>query len=215
MAALRKTFPRENFIYVFDRSHAPYGNRSAKSVRRRALKISKMLADKGVKMIVIACNTATNAAIEYLRRELPEVPFVGVEPPIKQAARESRGGRIVVLTTRLTAKQEKFKRLKYRCSECDLTVVPLATLAYEVESHFSDLSELKGRVHEILSPYADAESVVLGCTHYYYLAPHIAACCPGAKIYDACSGVAERVRTLLDGKENRARRSGWVRYVYV
>ena len=97
LSALKKNFPNENFIYVFDKSHAPYGKKSSRFVRERANKISTILIKKGAKIIVVACNTATTVSIDNLRKNF-SVPFIGVEPPVKVAC-EKESGRIILLCT--------------------------------------------------------------------------------------------------------------------
>ena len=219
LAAARKALPGENFIYVFDRSHAPYGNRSTGFVKRRALKISRLLvSSRGAKAVVVACNTATNVGIKELRERFG-VPFVGVEPPVKPAALERKSGKILVLTTALTAKQPKFLALKNEWDDGNMIVAPLPTLAADIESHFADLGSLKNEISRMLSPYdgENIESVVLGCTHYYYVADLIAGYFGGGvKIYDACDGVTRRLRSLL--QENNllsSKNLGRVKYIYL
>lgn len=218
LAAARKVLRRENFIYVFDRSHAPYGNRSNRYIKKRAEKVSAMLIKEGAKAIVVACNTATNVGISRLREKFG-VPFVGVEPPVKPAAVEHKEGKILVLCTCLTAVQDKFLQLKNKYDDGSMIVVPLPDLARNIERNFTSLKDLKPAVDDILRPYdnENVESVVLGCTHYYYVADLIAAHFGGnVRIYDACEGVAERLKNVLEENDLFAQKNiGKVRYIYI
>ncbi len=218
LAAARKALKRENFIYVFDRSHSPYGNRSNRYIKKRAEKVSRLLINEGAKAVVVACNTATSVGITDLRRKFG-VPFVGVEPPLKPAAENSRGGKILILSTVLTARQDKFIALKNRFDKGNVIVAPQPSLARDIETHFSSLGELKPAVDKILAPYdgEDIESVVLGCTHYYFIADLISEHFNGkVKIYDAKTGVTNRLKNVLE-KENllSEKNIGTVRYIYL
>ena len=218
LAALRKVLPRENYIYVFDRSHSPYGNRSNRYIKKRAEKVSEMLIKEGAKTVVVACNTATNVGITRLREKFG-VPFVGVEPPLKPAAAAHKEGKILVLCTCRTAVQEKFLRLKEKYDDGSVTVIPLANLARDIENNFTSLKDLKPVVDGIFSPYDgdNVESVVLGCTHYYYVKDLIDAHFGGkVKIYDACDGVARRLKDVLTQNDLPAQKNiGKVRYIYI
>ena len=198
LGAAVKRLRGEDFIYVFDRSHSPYGNRSDRYVRRRAEKVSELLLSRGAKVVVAACNTATGVGITYLRRKFG-APFVGVEPPVKPAALARTHGKILVLTTCRTAEQANFHRL--------------------LEKWDAALSKLKPVVDDILAPYdgEDIESVVLGCTHYYYLADMISAHYGGsARVFDAVDGVTHRIETVLDENDLRSKTGkGRVKYIYL
>ena len=218
LQAAVKRLRTEDFIYVFDRSHAPYGNRSDRYVRRRAEKISRLLLDRGAKVIVAACNTATGVGIRDLRKKF-NVPFVGVEPPIKPAATAEPHGKILVLTTCRTAEQANFLRLMDKWDDGNIIVAPQVSLARDVETNFASLSSLKPEIDRILAPYdnENIESVVLGCTHYYYVAGLIAEHYGGAvKIFDAVEGVINRLDSVLDSHSLRATSNkGRIKYIYL
>lgn len=218
LEALKKALPGENFVYVFDRSHAPYGNRSARFVRRRALKISDRLVSLGAKAVVVACNTATLVAIGELHARVP-VPVVGVEPPIKPAAARTPDGKILVLTTALTAKQPKFHSLVSLFDRGNIIVAPMPGLARDIEANLAAPDSLRPEVDRLLSPYdgENIRSVVLGCTHYYHIAPLISDHFGGrVKLFDACDGVTRRVTSVLGDRSLLSPRAlGTTRYIYL
>ena len=218
LAAARRELPGENFIYIFDRNHAPYGNKSHRYVARRAEKVSKMLLSLNAKAVIVACNTATNVGIASLRKKFG-VPFVGVEPPVKPAALDRCTGNVLVLTTALTAKQERFTELVKRYDDGHIIVAPQPTLAYDIERNFASLSDLKDKIDALLRPYDDKniESVVLGCTHYYFIADMIKEHYRGTvKLYDALGGVTKRLKSVLADNDLFAENNiGKVKYIYI
>lgn len=218
LQAAVKRLTTEDFIYVFDRSHAPYGNRSDRYVRRRAEKVSKLLIERGAKIVVAACNTATGVGIRDLREKF-NVPFVGVEPPVKPAALARTHGKILVLTTCRTAEQANFLALMNEWNDGNIIVAPQVSLARDVEANFASLPSLKPEIDRILAPYdgEDIESVVLGCTHYYYVAGLIAAHYGGSvRIFDTIGGVVNRLDSLLDFHALRSSvGKGRIKYIYL
>ncbi|MGL6349222.1 MAG: glutamate racemase, partial [Aeromonas sp.] len=115
LKALRQAMPAECFVYFADSKHNPYGVKSEEFVRERSLAIVRELVDQHqIKALVVACNTATAAAIGLLRQTYPELPIIGVEPALKPAALATRSGRVLVLATRGTLASEKFAQLKTR-----------------------------------------------------------------------------------------------------
>jgi glutamate racemase len=217
LSALRSAMPRENYVYIFDRSHAPYGKRSPAYVKRRAKKICSYLYQKGVKLIVVACNTATAVAIEDLR-SIFDIPIVGIEPPVK-AAVENVGGKILVLCTPLTAKQQKLSNLIKSCGENRVDVLSCPNLAFMIENNFADLFSIKDYIKNLLSPYKNKgyEAIVLGCTHYYYVSSIISEVMNGIVCIDAKDGIVKRVKSILDSQNlaSSSRHIGTVKYIYL
>jgi len=109
--AIAGVLPRTDLTYIADTAHVPYGEKNDDFIRQRALAVSQHLIDRGCSQIVVACNTATAAAVTTLRETLPDVPIIGIEPGIKPAARVSKSGRIAVLTTTSTAHSKRLARL--------------------------------------------------------------------------------------------------------
>ena len=217
LSAVRKAYPKENIIYVFDRTHAPYGKKSERYVKLRAEKISSFLIKKGVKSIIVACNTATTVAIKHLRNKY-NISFIGVEPPIKTACKEN-DGKILLLCTPLTCRQQSVKELidKYDIND-NIVCVPCPNLASDVEKNFSDLSALKNKINSLLLPYKsiNPSAVVLGCTHYYYIKDLIHETLGNIKIYEATDGVTKRLGSILKKADLFSEDNiGLVKYIYL
>ncbi len=218
LAQLRKILPSENYVYVFDRSHAPYGTKSARFVAKRAKRVTEFLLNRGAKIIVVACNTATGVAIDFLRQKYGDI-FVGVEPPVKSASMDSREGKTLVLLTPVTARQQKFITLFGQYNDGSFIVSPQPNLASEIERNFVSLHELRGYVRAILQPYCaqNVTKVVLGCTHYYYVADIIKEVLgENVAIYTAQEGVANRVKDILTKRDLlSSENKGFVKYIYL
>ncbi len=190
LCRLRQQMPGENFLYYGDCAHAPYGTRPTEEVRVLALQAAEHLVEKGIKALVVACNTATAAAIEALRRKYPELIVVGIEPAVKPAAEQFPGGTVGVLATPVTLREEKFRALASRHSQnCTIIPIPAPGLADLVEEGKGDSPEAEALLRPLLEPYA-LDALVLGCTHYPFAQAAI------RKILDI---------PLLDGGEGTAR----------
>lgn len=206
LAALRQELPQENFIYIGDASHAPYGERDTAHVLRR----SQLLADylcksHHTKALVLACNTATAAAVASLRALYPTLPIVGIEPALKPASAHSTSGVVAVMATRSTLASDKFKALlslqapavRFVLQACD-------GLAAAIEQADNQAIEsLCQRYVQALRHNPDGgariDTVVLGCTHYALIANtlgHIWG--PQVKLLEAGQPVARRTRQVLD-----------------
>ena len=140
-----KIMPNENYIYFGDSKHAPYGVKSREEIRDLTFKAVEFLLSKGAKGIVVACNTATSAAVAELRIAYPHLPLVGIEPAIKPAVEHNRKGKIIMMATPMTVKQDKFNYLldKYR-DKADIVPIPCGGLMEFVEE--GKLYEI-GRAH--------------------------------------------------------------------
>lgn len=173
LAAIRKQLPGENLIYYGDSANAPYGEKTRLQVRQLSTRICDTLVDQGVKAIVVACNTATSAAINELRKRY-DIPVVGMEPALKPAVEQTETGAIAVLATALTLRESKFQKLleKYRTGR-RIFSIPCPELVTLVESGI--LSGEKAEVAVVASlrglEKEDLAAVVLGCTHYVFLKP--------------------------------------------
>ena len=212
LETLKKGVAGEDFLYAFDRSHSPYGNRRENYVIKASIEVCKRLEQEGAKMIVVGCNTATAIAIDALRKKF-SLPIIGVEPPVKLA--EKSGGRTLVLCTVALSKSKKFNHL-IRDFKGELVVSPQSKLASKIEENFTDLSAIEQYVYEILVQNGDFDNIVLGCTHYYHLSNIIRKFCPNAKIFTACEGVEKRVNEVLDKENLRSTKSkGFVKYLYL
>ena len=192
---LRKLMPRERYLYFGDSANAPYGGRSTEEVRALTLAAADMLlTNYPVKALVVACNTATSAAINVLRETYPDRIIVGIEPALKLAADRYPGGRIGVMATQVTLREEKFNRLLSRFAEsCTVEKIPAPGLVELVEKGLGDSPEADALLRQLLAPYiGQLDALVLGCTHYPLAAASIARV------------LGERT-VLLDGGEGTAR----------
>jgi glutamate racemase len=174
LAALVDVMPRADFCYFADTAHVPYGNKTEEQIECRVLTVGEHLAHHGCGLLVVACNTATAAALQALRSAHPGIPVVGVEPGVKPAAQETRSGRIAVLTTEATANSQRLKRLiREHASHVKVFVEPCPGWATHVEMLQLDDPALEADVRARIEPLLDngVDRIVLGCTHYSFLAP--------------------------------------------
>jgi glutamate racemase len=197
---IARLLPREHLIYLADSAHCPYGGRPLEEIRSLSLSVAGVLVERGAKVLVVACNTASGAALETLR-EILDIPVVGLEPALKPAARRSTARRVGVLATTATLRTERFRRLVERFGRgVEVFAQGCPGLVELVEN-----GETEGpRVREALAPYlrrmtaAGVDAVVLGCTHYPFLRDEIAAGLgPGVEIHDSGLAVARQLRRVL------------------
>lgn len=171
-----RIMPAEDFIYFGDSLHAPYGTKEQSVIRDLTFAVVENLLKQGIKGLAVACNTATSAAVRLLRGMYPDLPIVGIEPAIKPAVTSSHGGRILVMATPMTIQQEKYQALldQYR-DQADIVSVPCGGLMEFVEQGRFGGEELDAYFREHLMPFITegTETIVLGCTHYPFLRPHL------------------------------------------
>ena len=160
--------PQERFLYYGDSANAPYGTKTTEQVRELTFAVAQKLLDRGCKALVVACNTATAAAIEELRQAYPDTIIIGIEPALKVAADHFPGGRIGVMATPVTLREEKFDHLLHRFTEsCQVVKLPAPGLVELVEHGKADSPEAEELLHPLLNPQeGKLDAVVLGCTHY-------------------------------------------------
>jgi len=194
-----KLLPNEHFLFYGDNLHAPYGPRPLDQIRALSAAGIDVLLSRGVKAIVIACNTATSAYAETVRAAHPELPIVGMEPALKPAHFARHGGKVIVLATAATLTLEKFERLMRLYGDDVITVVGQG-LVELVESGKARSPEADSLLKALLNPYRDMQidAIVLGCTHYPFLRDAIQALFPRAGIFDGLNGTAMRLKYLLD-----------------
>ncbi len=197
---LRLQMPGESIIYVADSGYAPYGTRTRKYIRERSGFITGFLLEQGCKLIVVACNTATGAAISMLRKKF-SVPFIGVEPAVKPAARNSRSGHIGVLATEQTFNGEHFLRTTGLWSGSVRVHVQAGNGLVElIESGRTESKETRDLLKQYLDPMiaSGVDQLVLGCTHYPFLIPLIRQMVPEwVTIIDPAPAVARQARKVL------------------
>lgn len=165
---LRRRMPGERFLYYGDSAHAPYGVRSRAEVEALTLSTAERLMSRGLKALVVACNTATSAAIEPLRAKYPDLIVVGIEPALKLAADRFPGGRIGVMATPVTLREEKFCHLLTRyAAKCHVYKIPAPQLVPLIEEGRVDTPIMEQTLHGLLDPFVDKmDALVLGCTHF-------------------------------------------------
>jgi len=171
-----EVLPSESLIYFGDTAHMPYGRKSLDEVRAFSLSIARYLISQGVKALVIACNTATAAAINLLRQEFPNVPILGMEPALKPAVAASKSKVIAVLATQVTFRSPRYAELMDRFGY-DVKVLedPCVGLVERIESGDLDSPVMEAFLRSILEPMLarGADTIVLGCTHYPFVRPCI------------------------------------------
>lgn len=194
----RRAMPNESYIFFGDNKNAPYGPRSLEEIRALSAAGIARLLDRGVKAVVIACNTVTSAYAEIVRAEHPELPIIGMEPALKPAHFARHGGKVIVLATDATLRLEKFQRLMARYGDDTITVIGHG-LVELVEAGKAQSAEAESQVRALLSPYANEQidAVVLGCTHYPFLREHIQKVFPDAKLFDGRDGTVQRLKSQL------------------
>ncbi len=167
--------PNERFLYFGDSANAPYGTRPTSEARDLTLAAAERLMARGCKALVVACNTATAAAIIELRATYTDKIIIGIEPALKVAADMFPGSRVGVMATPVTLRLEKFALLLSRFDAiCDVELLPAPGLVELVERGMANSPEAEALLTPLLSPYRDKLSaVVLGCTHYPFAAPTI------------------------------------------
>lgn len=167
-----KLMPNENYIYFGDSKNAPYGVRELDDVKRLTFNAVEFLLSKGAKAIVIACNTATSAAISDLREKYKDIPIIGIEPAIKPAVELHRDGDIMIMATPFTLKNNKFKNLmdNYK-KQANIKPIPCDGLVEFIEKGELDSKELKEYLKDRFKEYRnkDIAAIVLGCTHYPFI----------------------------------------------
>ena len=208
LARVRAEAPAEHVVYVADQAWAPYGERSLSEVRARSFALVGRLLDLGVKAIVVACNTASAAALRELRAAMPGVPFVGMEPAVKPAVEQTRGGVIGVLATSATFQGELYASVVDRHA-AGVTVVEQVGrgLVEMVEAGNLDDPAVEAAVAAHLAPLAAAavDTVVLGCTHYPFLAAAMRRQLgDGVTVIDPAPAVARQVASVLEEHDLRA-----------
>ncbi|WP_317628139.1 glutamate racemase [Colwellia psychrerythraea] len=172
---IAQQLPHENIIYFADSLHAPYGEKSVDFIIKRVNLIAKQLIAKGVKAIVIACNTATVNAIEQLRAQV-KIPIIGVEPAIKPAAKQSISKKVAILATQATSENKRFKTLiDLHHNGANVIIQPCPGLVEFIEQDKQNSQECNGLLKQYIEPLImqGIDTLVLGCTHYPFVQKQI------------------------------------------
>ncbi len=197
--------PSENYIYHGDNANSPYGEKSENEIKKLSLAAGRFLFDKGVKAIVIACNTATSAAVNQMREEF-NIPVLSMEPAVRPALAENKDGKILVLATAATVSQERYLKLLKKLEAQDKVVsVGCSGLVELIENGNTSQKELDLYFDKILSRIKNikVESAVIGCTHYSFISKEIKNYLDRAYnidclIFDGKEGTSHHLRRVLE-----------------
>lgn len=200
MRELRKHLPQATLLYVADSGNAPYGEKSEAFITERSLAIAHFLLSQGAQMLVVACNTATATSVRALRERWPHLPIVGIEPGVKPAVAASRTRKVGVLATPGTLSSARFAQLiKQHAGDAQILPMPCPGLAKAIETGALDSPALQEMVQAFCAPLkaAGVDAVVLGCTHYPFVASLIAqAMGEGVQLIDTSDAVARQTARL-------------------
>ena len=189
-----RLMPNERYLYIGDSANAPYGTKTKEQVRQLSFAVAEKLMERGIKALVVACNTATSAAINDLRSAYPDLIVVGIEPALKLAADRFPKGNLGVMATPMTLREEKFDLLLHRFdSQCRVSKIPAPGLVELIEQGKGNSAEAEALLQELLKDYVgNLDALVLGCTHYPFAA-------------EAITRVLGDQVMLLDGGDGTAR----------
>ena len=199
---LVRVLPQERYLYFGDSANAPYGTKTKEQVKALTLAAAEKLMARGIKALVVACNTATSAAVNDLRAAYPELIVIGIEPALKLAADTFPGGKLGVMATPMTLREEKFAKLMERfANDCTIHKIPAPGLVELIESGKADSADTDALLTELFAPIEDLDALVLGCTHYPFAAASLKRVL-GEKIalLDGGDGTARETRRRLAEK---------------
>ncbi len=204
IAVLRKAMhdlPDEDFLYYGDIGNAPYGSRPEEEIRALTLSVVGKLMDRGIKALVIACNTATSAAIDEVRSRYPDMPVLGMEPAVKPACEALPGGTIAVLATPASLRMPRFRqRLAPYGASCQLIPVPCPGFSRLIESAGPDSVQVSDYLNELFQslPIERVDGVVVGCTHYIFAEPLIRRFAGTDRMFDGVEGTIRHLQHRLE-----------------
>ncbi len=204
LRAMHALIPNQPLVYFADQAHVPYGSRSMDEVRKFSENISRFLIGQGAGVIVVACNTASAAALHYLREKFPDTAFVGMEPAVKPAAEKTQSGVVGVLATPATFQGELFASVMERFS-AGVTVLKdtCPGLVSQIENGELDTPETRAILEQALQPMIaqGVDSIVLGCTHYPFVLPLIQEIAgENVQVIDPSMAVARQVKRVLEAR---------------
>ena len=192
--------PKENYLYFGDSANAPYGEKTTEEVRKLTLQAAEMFFARGAKALVVACNTATSAAIHILRERYPDKIIIGIEPALKVATDRFPAGHIGIMATAVTLREEKLHHLLERFPQATVEKIGAPGLVELIESGKADSAETEELLKNILAPYVGKlDALVLGCTHYPFV-KEILGKILGEKtlLLDGGAGTARQTKRCLE-----------------
>ena len=207
LRAIREQMPEESVVYFGDQGHIPYGPRPMEQIRDFSEAITRFLLDQGAKIIVVACNTASAAALKYLRDQFPEIQFVGMEPAVKPAAEHTHTGKVGVLATPATFQGTLYASVVERFANgVELFQNTCNGLVEQIEQGNLYGKETRQILEDALQPMLEKniDTVVLGCTHYPFVIPLIQEIVgDGVRVIDPAPAVAKQTARLLEARQLR------------
>jgi len=210
LRAIREQMPEEPVLYFGDQGHVPYGSRSMEQIQTFSDAITRFLLAQGAKIIVVACNTASAAALRYLREKFSDVPFVGMEPAVKPAAEHTQTGRVGVLATPATFQGALYSSVVERFANgVELLQDTCPGLVHQIEQGNLHGEETRRILEEALLPMLEKniDTVVLGCTHYPFVIPLIQQIVGDAgrvRVIDPAPAVAKQAGRVLEARGMRS-----------
>ena len=192
--------PGENYRYFGDSANAPYGKKTTEEVRQLTLQNAQMLLSGNAKALVVACNTATSAAIDLLRETFPDKLILGIEPALKPAITQFPTGRIGIMATEVTLREEKLQRLMAQFDTAEVHRISAPDLVELIENGKADTQETEDFLRQILAPYVGKlNALVLGCTHYPFVKDAISRILgENTLLFDGGAGTARQTRRCLE-----------------
>jgi glutamate racemase len=218
LRAIREQLPAENLIYLGDQGHVPYGARPMEEIQKFSEGITRFLLYQDSKIIVVACNTASAAALKTLREKFPEVSFVGMEPAVKPAAEATQTGKVGVLATPATFQGALYASVVERFgADVELFQHTCPGLVSQIEKGELDTQRTREILQDALLPMLEKniDTVVLGCTHYPFVIPLIEQIVgENVRVIDPAPSVARQTQRLLEAENllNRSNASGRIQY---
>jgi glutamate racemase len=218
LGAIREQMPEESIIYFGDQGHIPYGPRPMQQIRDFSEAITRFLLEHKAKIIVVACNTASAAALKHLRETFPEVQFVGMEPAVKPAAEHTHTGKVGVLATPATFQGALYASVVERFANgVELFQNTCPGLVQQIEKGNLQGEETRKILEDALLPMLEKniDTVVLGCTHYPFVIPLVQQIVgEGVRVIDPAPAVAKQTQRLLEarGRRNSSRSRGDIRF---
>ena len=204
LRAVRSLLPDEDLIYFADQANVPYGNRSLNEVRGLAEGAASFFISQGAKLIVIACNTASAAALKHLRGLFPDYPFVGMEPAVKPAAEQTLSGKVGVLATPSTFQGELYASVVERFAhDVELYQATCPGLVQQIENGHLNTPQTRKILEDALEPMLQegVDTLVMGCTHFPFVIPLISEIAGGeVNVIDPAPAIARQVKRVLEAR---------------
>jgi glutamate racemase len=215
---IRALLPDEPLLYLADQQHVPYGSRSLEEVRRFSEGISRFLIELGIRLIVVACNTASAAALHHLRKIFPDTPFVGMEPAVKPAAISTKSQKVGVLATPATFQGKLFASVVERFGQgVEIIEQTLPGLVERIEAGDQDSSATRAILKRGIEPLIahGVDTLVLACTHYPFVLAGIREVAgAGIQVIDPSPAIAQQTKRLFDQLALMPRNKGSVAVLY-